>query len=70
MDNLKALDIIDRLTLEMLEKIDKILENRPAPWVCPIWLNYIGLLLTAAIGQSSYGRQKLDVMGRTSPMFV
>ena len=54
----------------MLEKIDKILENRPAPWVCPIWLNYIGLLLTAAIGQSSYGRQKLDVMGRTSPMFV
>ena len=32
-DNLKALEVIPKMTPEILEKIEKILDNRPAPWV-------------------------------------
>lgn len=32
-DNLKALDVIPKLTPEILEKIDRILENKPEPVV-------------------------------------
>ena len=32
-DNLKALDVIPKLTPEILEKIEKILDNRPSPYV-------------------------------------
>ncbi|KAI0714796.1 voltage-gated potassium channel beta-2 subunit [Earliella scabrosa] len=31
-DNLKALDVIPKLTPEILEKIEKILDNRPSPY--------------------------------------
>ncbi|TBU29779.1 voltage-gated potassium channel beta-2 subunit [Dichomitus squalens] len=31
-DNLKALDVIPKLTSEVLEKIEHILENKPTPW--------------------------------------
>ena len=31
LDNLKALDVIPKLTDEVLEKIEQILENKPAP---------------------------------------
>lgn len=33
-DNLKAIDVIPKLTPEILEKIEKILDNKPAPEVC------------------------------------
>lgn len=33
LDNLKALDVIPKLTPEVLEKIDKILANKPDPLV-------------------------------------
>ena len=35
LDNLKALEVIPKLTPEVLEKIEKILGNKPAPWVRP-----------------------------------
>lgn len=35
-DNLKALEVIPKLTDEVLEKIDQILENKPAPPVSAI----------------------------------
>jgi aryl-alcohol dehydrogenase-like predicted oxidoreductase len=31
-ENLKALDVLDKLTPEVLEKIEKILDNKPAAW--------------------------------------
>ena len=33
LDNLKALEVIPKLTPEVLEKIEKILDNKPEPWV-------------------------------------
>ena len=33
LDNLKALEVLPKLTPEVLEKIEKILGNKPAPWV-------------------------------------
>ena len=33
LDNLKALEVIPKLTPEVLAKIEQILENKPAPWV-------------------------------------
>ncbi|KAF7791757.1 hypothetical protein EIP86_002781 [Pleurotus ostreatoroseus] len=33
-DNLKALEVIPKLTPEMLERIEAILDNKPAPMVC------------------------------------
>ena len=33
LDNLKALEVIPKLTPEVLEKIEEILGNKPAPWV-------------------------------------
>lgn len=35
-DNLKALDIIPKLTPEVLEKIEAILQTKPSPVVCHI----------------------------------
>ncbi|KAJ8487609.1 hypothetical protein ONZ51_g4063 [Trametes cubensis] len=32
LDNLKALEVIPKLTPEVLEKIEKILDNKPEPW--------------------------------------
>lgn len=32
-DNLKALEVIPKLTPEILEKIEKILDNKPSPYV-------------------------------------
>ncbi len=32
-DNLKALDVIPKLTPEIMEKIEKILDNKPSPYV-------------------------------------
>ena len=33
LDNLKALDVIPKLTPEILERIEKILDNKPSPQV-------------------------------------
>lgn len=33
-ENLKALDVLPRLTDEIMEKIEKILNNKPSPTVC------------------------------------
>lgn len=33
-DNLKALEVIPKLTPEIMEKIEKILDNKPTPFVC------------------------------------
>lgn len=35
-DNLKALDVIPKLTPDILEKIEKIVDNKPAPVVSPL----------------------------------
>jgi len=37
-DNLKALDVLEKLTPEVLEKIEKILDNKPEPVVSPFWV--------------------------------
>lgn len=36
LDNLKALDVIPKLTPEVLDKIEAILDNKPAPIVSSI----------------------------------
>ena len=33
LDNLKALEVIPKLTPDVLAKIDEIVGNKPAPWV-------------------------------------
>ena len=38
-DNLKALEVIPKLTPEIMEKIEKILENKPTSWVRVLSLN-------------------------------
>ena len=73
-DNLKALDVIPKLTPAILEKIEKILDNKPSPYVRRL----PALLLPAAqqlnglvfVPQSSYGRPALDTFGRIDPMFA
>ena len=46
-DNLKALDVMLKLTPEILEKVEKILDNRPAPYVrCLFWLG-LGLQINS-----------------------
>lgn len=40
LDNLKALDVIPKLTPELLDKIEIILGNRPAPIVSPSLRTY------------------------------
>lgn len=37
LDNLKALEVIPKLTPEILDKIEIILDNRPASPVCKFW---------------------------------
>lgn len=40
-DNLKALDVIPKLNDDIMEKIEKILDNAPTPIVCNFpWLPY------------------------------
>jgi aryl-alcohol dehydrogenase-like predicted oxidoreductase len=41
-DNLKALDVIPKLTPEILDKIEAILQNKPAPTVS----DYDGYIMT------------------------
>ena len=38
-DNLKALEVIPKLTPEIMEKIEKILDNKPTSWVRVLSLN-------------------------------
>ncbi len=33
-DNLKAIEVIPKLMPEIMEKIEKILDNKPTPFVC------------------------------------
>lgn len=43
LDNLKAIDIIPKLTPEILEKIEAIVQNKPAPPVCPHFYDFLFL---------------------------
>lgn len=36
-DNLRALEVIPKLTPEIMEKIEAILKNKPEPSVCPVY---------------------------------
>lgn len=63
LDNLKALDVIPKLTPEVLEKIESILENKPAPIVSSI-LGARTVLFTELPRQPTFGRPLLDPYGR------
>ena len=43
-DNLGALKVIPKLTPEVLEKIEKILGNKPAPEVRLSWQGVVGVV--------------------------
>ena len=44
LDNLKALEVLPKLTPEVLEKIEKILGNKPAPEVRLSWQGVVGVV--------------------------
>ena len=58
LDNLKALEIIPKLTPEIMNKIEEILKNKPAPIVrlslyyeWRLTTNSLGFVWTPALGQ-------------------
>ena len=72
LDNLKALDVIPKMTPDILEKIEKILENKPEPFVrlVPLFSRFgiRRLIVVVLARQSTYGRGPLDPVGRSIPM--
>lgn len=67
-ENLKALEVIPKLTPEILHKIDKILDNTPDAYVCAIFLLFpLSLtrwLTITYFPQPTHGRPMLDRFGR------
>lgn len=53
-DNLKALDVIPKLTPEIFDKIEMILQNKPAPAVSDGVGNLIGLRMLIVTALSAY----------------
>ena len=70
LDNLKALEVIPKLTLDVLAKIDEIVGNKPAPWVrtasnsSACWVE--GLTKGWRYWQPTYGRMTLDPLSKLS----
>jgi predicted aldo/keto reductase-like oxidoreductase len=63
LDNLKALDVIPKLTPEVLDKIEVILDNKPASIVSSI-VGACNVLFTELPRQPAFGRPPLDPYGR------
>ncbi len=40
LDNLKALEVLPKLTPEVLAKIEEILDNKPSPWVSTLQFSF------------------------------
>lgn len=67
LDNLGALKVIPKLTPEVLEKIEKILGNKPAPEVrCAFGCSVKERLANGFISftQNTFGRPPVDSFGR------
>ena len=65
-DNLGALKVIPKLTPEVLEKIEKILGNKPAPEVRLFFARRCGCGWLTSFGwvQNTWGRPPVDSFGR------
>ena len=60
LDNLKALDVLPRLTPEVLAKIEDILQNRPEPAVRMSAIEIGNNVLNLKLVQLTFGRPPLD----------
>ena len=59
MDNIKALEVIPKLTPEILEKIEEILSNKPKPIVSHVSADY-GVTEAHFFMQATFGRYPLQ----------
>jgi diketogulonate reductase-like aldo/keto reductase len=64
-ENLKALDVLPRLTEEIMEKIEKILDNKPSPAVSTLLQIKPSFAKAHSFdAQNNHGRPALDRLGR------